>query len=154
MRKGGYCLNKGLPMAERKKIEGILVTGVIGDDVHIMGIRILEHALREEDYKVVSLGIQVSQEEFIDAATETNADAILVSSLSGHAKVLVEGLRNKCIEAGLSDIRLYLGGQLLIGKTKWEDVERTFLEMGFDRVYPPGVLPPKIISDLKADITA
>ena len=139
---------------EEREIKGIIVTGVIGDDVHIVGIRILEHALREDGYKVVSLGVQTSQEEFIDAATETNADAILVSSLSGHAIVLVKGLRDKCIEAGLSDIRLYLGGQLLIGKTTWEDVERTFLEMGFDRVYPPGVLPPKIISDLEADIKA
>ena len=141
-------------MAEREKIKGTLVTGVIGDDVHIVGIRILEHALRDVGFKVVALGVQISQEEFIDAAIETNADAILVSSLSGHAQILVPGLRNKCIEAGLSDILLYLGGQLIIGKTTWEDVEKTFLDMGFNRVYPPGVLPPKVISDLEGDILA
>jgi methanogenic corrinoid protein MtbC1 len=33
-----------------------LVTGVIGEDVHIMGIRIVEHALRDAGFKIVSLG--------------------------------------------------------------------------------------------------
>lgn len=139
-------------MTGEKKTKATLVTGVIGDDVHVVGIRILEHALREAGFKVVALGVQVSQEEFIDAATETNADAILVSSLSGHAQILAPGLRDKCIEAGLSDIRLYLGGQLVIGKTAWEEVEKNFLDMGFNRVYPPGVLPPQVITDLQADL--
>ncbi|MBN1848344.1 MAG: methylaspartate mutase subunit S [Deltaproteobacteria bacterium] len=141
-------------MTDENETKGTMVTGVIGDDVHVVGIRILEHALREAGFKVVALGVQVSQEEFIDAATETNADAILVSSLSGHAQILAPGLREKCIEAGLNDIRLYLGGQLMIGKTAWEDVEKTFMDMGFNRVYPPGVLPPQIIKDLEADLAS
>ena len=92
--------------------KGTLVTGVIGEDVHIMGIRIVEHALRDAGFKIVSLGAQVSQEQYIEAAVETNADAILVSSLGGHASILVPGLREKCDEAGLKNILLYLGGQL------------------------------------------
>jgi methylaspartate mutase sigma subunit len=63
-----------------------LVTGVIGEDVHIMGIRIVEHALRDAGFKIVSLGAQVSQEQYIEAAVETNADAILVSSLGGRRR--------------------------------------------------------------------
>ena len=132
--------------------KGTLVTGVIGDDVHVTGIRILEHALREAGFKIVSLGIQVSQEEFIHAALETKGDAILVSSLSGHARILVEGLKDKCIEAGLANIRLYLGGQLIIGEMRWEDQEKMFKDMGFDRVYPPEAMPEQVIADLKADL--
>jgi methylmalonyl-CoA mutase cobalamin-binding subunit len=30
-----------------KKITGTIVTGVIGEDVHIVGIRIIEHALND-----------------------------------------------------------------------------------------------------------
>ena len=71
-------------MNDSANTKGTLVTGVIGEDVHIVGIRILEHALRNEGYTVAALGAQTSQEEFINAARETNADAILVSSLSGH----------------------------------------------------------------------
>ena len=128
-----------------------LVTGVIGDDVHVTGIRILEHALRDAGFKVVSLGIQVSQEEFVKAAIETKADAMLVSSLGGHAKILSEGLRDKCIEAGLKDVRLYIGGMLSIGEA-WEDTEKTFQKLGFDGVYPPVTLPDSVIADLEADL--
>ena len=139
-------------MKVNKTSKGTLVTGVIGDDVHVTGIRILEHALREAGFKIVSLGIQVSQEEFIHAALETKADAILVSSLSGHARILVDGLKDKCIEAGLTDVRLYLGGQLIIGELSWEDQEKMFKEMGFDRVYPPDAMPEQVIADLKTDL--
>jgi len=140
-------------MEGSKKLKGTVVTGVIGDDVHVVGIRILEHALRDAGLNVVGLGVQVSQEEFIDAALETNADAILVSSLSGHAQILVPGLRDKCIEAGLSDIILYLGGQLVIGRAAWQDVEKMFKDMGLNRVYPPNTLPPQVITDLEADLS-
>lgn len=139
-------------MKASETVKGTLVTGVIGDDVHIVGIRILEHALRNTGFKVVSLGIQVSQGEFINAAIEANADAILVSSLSGHAQVLVSGLRDKCIEAGLKDIRLYLGGQLVIGKTKPEDAEKMFKDMGFNRVYPVYRPIAEVIADLETDL--
>jgi methylaspartate mutase sigma subunit len=134
------------------KFKGTLVTGVIGDDVHIIGIRVLEHALRNAGFKVVALGIQVSQEEFINAAIETKADAILVSSLSGHAKLLVSGFRDKCVEAGLTGVLLYLGGQLVIGESRWVDTEKMFKEAGFTRVYPPLVPPATVIADLEADL--
>ncbi len=140
-------------MATMERAKATLVTGVIGDDVHITGIRILEHALRSAGFKVVSLGIQVSPEEFIKAAIETKANAILVSSLGGHAKMWSEGLRDKCIEAGLKDIRLYIGGMLAIGET-WEDTEKAFQKIGFDRAYPPFTMPAPIIKDLEADLVS
>ena len=129
-----------------------IITGVIGEDVHITGIRILEHALRRSGFKVVSLGIHNFDDDFINAAKETNAKAILISSLAGHAKMLVGELRSKCREAGLEEMVLYLGGQLVVEEQKWPDTERTFLEMGFTRVYPPFIAPGPIIADLKEDL--
>jgi methylaspartate mutase sigma subunit len=73
-------------MIDMDATKGTLVTGVIGEDVHIMGIRIVEHALRDAGFRIVSLGAQVSQEQYIEAAVETNADAILVSSLGGRRR--------------------------------------------------------------------
>lgn len=141
-------------MGSSQKSKGTVVTGVIGDDVHVVGIRILEHALRDAGFKVVALGVQVSQEEFINAAIETSAEAILISSLSGHAQILVAGFRDKCTEAGLADIILYLGGQLIIGRVNWEEVEKMYKDMGINRVYPPDVLPPQVVKELKADISS
>jgi methylaspartate mutase sigma subunit len=129
--------------------KGTLVTGVIGEDVHIIGIRIVEHALRKAGFRIISLGAQVSQEQFIEAVVETNADAILVSSLGGHASILVPGLREKCDEAGLKNILLYLGGQLIIGDVKWEDPVKMFMDMGFNRVYPSDVRLSHVIEDLE-----
>lgn len=139
-------------MGASEKVKGTVVTGVIGEDVHIIGIRVLEHALKEAGFNVVSLGIHTSQEEFINAAKETKADAILVSSLAGHARVMASGLKDKCIEAGLKDVRLYIGGMLAVDEPKWEDTKKTFKEMGFDRIYPPSTLPGQVISDLEADL--
>jgi methylaspartate mutase sigma subunit len=139
-------------MEDTLKPKATLITGVIGEDVHIVGIRILEHALRNAGYKIVALGAQTPQDEFINAAKETRADAILVSSLSGHANVLVAGFRDKCIEAGMKDIILYLGGQLIIGEMEWPEVEKIYTGMGFNRIYRPNVEIPQIIQDLETDL--
>ena len=40
----------------------------------------------------------------------------------------------------------------MVGKQKWEEVEGLFLRMGFNRAYPPGVSPHKVIEDLKKDL--
>ena len=129
-----------------------LVMGVIGADVHAIGIKILSHAFSEVGYKVVNLGVMVSQEEFIEAAIETAADAILVSSLYGHGEMDCRGLREKCEEAGLKDIPLYVGGNLVVGKKDFADVEKTFLEMGFTRAYPPSTTPETAIEDIGKDL--
>lgn len=55
----------------------------------------------------------VSQDEYIDAAIETGADAIVVSSIYGHGDIDCLGLR----ERGIGDILLYVGGNLFVGKT-------------------------------------
>ena len=136
------------------KEKATLITGTIGDDAHSLGIKVLEHAFRDAGFKVVPLGIQTSQEDFIKAAIETDADAILVSSLSGHARMLCPGLREKCIEAGLNDVKLYIGGWLNVGDTSWEETHEQFKDMGFDRVYPPTVMPGEVIADLEADFGA
>lgn len=139
-------------MGNKNSTGGILVTGVIGEDVHVTGIRILEHALRNAGFEVHSLGIHNTQEDFIAEAVKTKADIIMISSLAGHAKLLVEGFRDKCTAAGLDNIRLYIGGQLVIHAEEWEVTEKTFKDMGFDRVYEPFVLPEPVIEDIKKDL--
>jgi methylaspartate mutase sigma subunit len=138
-------------MGNDKKI-GTVILGVIGEDVHIVGARILEYALRDAGFKVVSLGAQVSQEEFLNAAIETNADAILISSFSGHAGLLVSGFKEKYTEAGFSNVILYIGGYLILEEKPWEEVSKKYLQMGFNRAYPPGTTPTTVIEDLKRDL--
>ena len=132
--------------------EKTLVMGVIGADAHIIGYRILQIALMEAGFNVVGLGNFVSQEEFINAALESDAKAILVSSLYGMGELECRDFRGKCIEAGLKDIILYAGGNLCLGKRNWKEVEDTFLKMGFNRAFPPGTMPDVVIKTLAEDL--
>jgi methylaspartate mutase sigma subunit len=132
--------------------KGRVVTGVIGADVHVVGNRLLAAALERAGFKVVNLGVLVSQEEFINAAIESNADALFISSLYGHAELDCQGLREKCIETGLEDILIYLGGNVALGKQPWAEVESRFLQMGIDRVFPPRTHPRTGIALLERDL--
>lgn len=129
-----------------------LVIGVIGADVHAIGNKILYHCFTEAGFEVINLGVMVSQEEYIEAAIESSADAILVSSLYGHGEIDCRGLRDRCEEAGLRNILLYIGGNIVVGKQPFEEVEKRFKNMGFDRVFPPGTDPDITIEFLKRDL--
>ena len=120
----------------------VLVIGVIGADVHAVGNKILYHAFTEAGFEVVNLGVMVSQEEY-------NADAIVISSLYGQGELDCRGMREKCDEAGLKGIPLLVGGNIVIGKQTFEDVEKRFKEMGFDRAFPPNTLPETTIEALR-----
>jgi methylaspartate mutase sigma subunit len=129
-----------------------IVLGVIGADCHAVGNKILEIAFREAGFNVTNLGVMVSQEEFVAAAIETAAVAILVSSLYGHGEMDCRGLRDKCVEAGIGDILLYVGGNLVVGKSDFAPVLQLFQGMGFDRVFPPGAAPEEGIAALRDDL--
>ena len=131
-----------------------LVLGVIGADCHAVGNKILDHFFRSQGFEVANLGVMVTQDEFISAAIETGAKAILVSSLYGHGQIDCAGFRGRCIERGLEDIILYVGGNLVIGKADFAATEKLFLDMGFDRVFPPDVDLNKVAGLLKQDIAA
>ena len=128
-----------------------LVLGVIGADVHAVGNKILNYVYTQAGFNVVNLGVMVSQTEFVEAAIEAAADIIAVSSLYGHGEIDCKGLRQKCDEAGLAGIKLYVGGNLVVGKQDFAEVEKLFLGMGYDRVYPPGTDPKTNIQHIALD---
>lgn len=129
-----------------------IVIGVIGADVHAVGNKIIEYTLTKEGYNVVNVGVLSSQEDFINAAIETSASLILVSSLYGHGELDCRGMREKCEEAGLDHILLYVGGNIVVGKQDFDEVENRFKHMGFNRVYPPGVKIDDVLDTIKLDL--
>jgi methylaspartate mutase S subunit len=132
-----------------------VITGTVGMDAHVIGTKIVSRALREAGFNVVELGMQVTPEEFINVAQETSADAILMSSLYGMAEIDLKGFDEKRKEAGLEDVLLYIGGNLVIGRYDPGEVEPRFRSLGFDRVYPPETdIVAAIEKDLKADLKA
>ena len=150
-------MGKGLTVGSEGKptrSDIALVTGVIGADTHIVGNRILSMALEEAGFKVVALGALTPADEFVKAAIETAADGIMVSSLYGQGELDCRGFRELCIEAGLKDILLYVGGNLVVGKQDWAGVEGRFLDMGFDRAFPNGTRAEEVIEALDKDFAA
>lgn len=129
-----------------------IVLGVIGSDCHAVGNKILDYSLTEAGFNVVNIGVLSPQEDFINAAIETDAQVIMVSSLYGHGEIDCRGLREKCDEAGLKDILLYVGGNIVVGKQDFSEVRARFESMGFDRVYPPGTTVETAIHDLREDL--
>ena len=131
---------------------GCVITGTVGVDAHVIGTKVISRALRDAGFKVGELGAQTTVEEFIMAAQETAADAMMISSLYGMAELDLEGFREKCIEAGLEGILLYLGGILGVARHDFAEDEAKFKRMGFDRVYPPEADIRAAIEDLKEDL--
>ena len=129
-----------------------LILGVIGADVHAVGNKILNFVFTKAGFNVINLGVMVSQKEFVEAAVESDAHVIIVSSMYGHGEIDCKGLREKCDEAGLENIKLYVGGNIVVGKQDFDQVEKTFLSMGYNRVYPPGSDPVIAIEHIKADL--
>jgi methylaspartate mutase epsilon subunit len=161
-----WCLSKGTVIGTASKkqeadneIDNIkmkkkptIITGTIGVDAHVIGTKIVSKVLREKGFNIVALGAQTPPEEFIKTAQETAADAMVVSSLYGMAEMDLQGFRDKCKEAGIGEILLYIGGILGVGMRNFKEDEATFKKLGFDRVYPPESDINKFIKDLLADL--
>ena len=141
---------------EKRKVNKSVVIGTIGSDAHIIGAWVIQHTFLQAGFKVAFLGSMVPQEDFINAALEVDADAILVSSSYGMGPIDCEGMRDKCTEAGLDDIILYAGGTVVAPlemEQKWHEVEKHFTEkLGFNRVFKNTVDAKQCLAILKKDL--
>jgi len=63
-----------------------VVTGVVGNDIHVVANRLIEISLQERGFTVFNLGVNTYLEEFLDALVETQAEVLLISSLNGEAE--------------------------------------------------------------------
>jgi methylaspartate mutase sigma subunit len=131
---------------------GRVVIGVIGDDIHIVGNRIMQLALEESGFQVFNLRTRNRPEHFCQAALEVNADAIFVSSLNGEGEYWCADFRRQFTEADLGHVLLYVGGNLVIGKRPKDEVMKLFKRYGFDRVYHQESDIGVAIGDLQEDL--
>ena len=132
---------------------GRVVIGVIGDDIHIVGNRIMQLALEESGFRVFNLRTRNRPEHFCQAALEVNAHAVFVSSLNGEGEYWCSDFRAQFANAGLERVLLYVGGNVVVGSRSKDDVRALFQGYGFDRVYHQepdfGVAIADLANDLK-----
>ena len=129
-----------------------VVIGVIGDDIHIVGNRIMQLALEESGFRVFNLRTRNRPEHFCHAALEVNAHAVFVSSLNGEGEYWCADFRRRFADVGLASILLYVGGNVVVGERLQEDVVRLFKHFGFDRVYHQQPDISVAIADLRGDL--
>lgn len=129
-----------------------VVIGVIGDDIHMVGNRIMQLALEESGFRVFNLRTRNRPEHFCQAALEVNAHAVFVSSLNGEGEYWCADFRRQFDATGLPRIILYAGGNLVVGKRSAEEVAALFKRFGFDRVYHQHSDLSIAIADLNEDL--
>jgi methylaspartate mutase sigma subunit len=66
----------------------------------------------------------------------------------------LKGFKEKIKEAGMEDVILYIGGNLVVGRQELNVIEEKFKALGFDRVFPPNADLESAIKDLREDLKA
>lgn len=129
-----------------------MVLGVVGHDIHVVANRILALGLAENGFRPYNLGTSNDVEDFADAALETGSRAVLVSSINGEGEEACRGIGVRFDAAGMADVLLYAGGNLVVGNRPSAAVERVFRGYGFHRVYHrPATLAP-MFAALRQDL--
>jgi methylaspartate mutase sigma subunit len=129
-----------------------VVIGVIGDDIHVVGNRIMQLALEESGFRVFNLRTRNRPQQFCQAALETNAHAVFVSSLNGEGEYWCADFRKHFDEVGLDRVLLYVGGNVVVGNRSTAEVETVFKGYGFNRVYHQQPDIGVAIADLREDL--
>lgn len=112
-----------------------VVTGVVGNDIHVVANRLIELSLNARGYEVFNLGVNTYLEEFFDAVVETGADVLMISSLNGEAEGWSREVKLlKAKYKNLDNLIMMIGGNLVVGTGSAEDIVPRYKNYGFDIV--------------------
>ncbi len=112
-----------------------VVTGVVGNDIHVVANRLIDLSLRARGYEVYNLGVNTHLEEFFDAVVETGAEVLMISSLNGEAEGWGREVRLlKSKYKNLDDVIMMIGGNLVVGSGNTEEIVARYKKYGFDLV--------------------
>ena len=112
-----------------------VVTGVVGNDIHVVANRLIDLSLQARGYDVFNLGVNTRLEEFFDAAVETGAEVLMISSLNGEAEGWAREVKLlKAAYKSLDDLIMMIGGNLVVGSGNTENIVERYKNYGFDIV--------------------
>ena len=113
-----------------------VVTGVVGNDIHVVANRLIELSLHARGFEVFNLGVNTYLEEFFDAVVETGADILLISSLNGEAEGWSREIKLlKSKYKNLDNLVMVIGGNLVVGSADAETIVPKYKNYGFDLVF-------------------
>ena len=113
-----------------------VVTGVVGNDIHVVANRLIELSLNARGFEVFNLGVNTYLEEFFDAVVETGADILLISSLNGEAEGWSREIKLlKSKYKNLDNLVMMIGGNLVVGSADAKTIVPKYKNYGFDLVF-------------------
>ncbi len=113
-----------------------VVTGVVGNDIHVVANRLIELSLNARGFEVFNLGVNTYLEEFFDAVVETGADVLLISSLNGEAEGWAREVKLlKSKYKNLDNLVMMIGGNLVVGSASADTIVPKYKKYGFDLVF-------------------
>lgn len=112
-----------------------VVTGVVGNDIHVVANRLIDISLEERGFEVFNLGVNTYLEEFMDAVIETDADVLLISSLNGEAEGWCRDLQILKSQYDFNNVVFMIGGNLAVGEMDEAELIPRFQNYGFDLVF-------------------
>jgi len=120
-----------------KKVGLKVVAATVGEDEHSVGLReildIKHGGIEKYGVKYVYLGTSVPVDKLIDAAIETGAHAILISTIISHNDVhrmQMKKLADLCIERGIRDRIILIAGGTQVNR---EMAKETGMDATFGR---------------------
>lgn len=121
--------------------------GGLGGDSHSVGLILLRWTLEKAGYRIIYLGTQNPIEAFFDVAPYCNI--VMVSCMDGHARNYLRRFPEIRSERPCNTL-WYVGGNPSVEKLIGG--ERTFVEMGFARVFLQFVDLDKVLDVIVADL--
>ncbi|AOY74947.1 cobalamin B12-binding domain-containing protein [Clostridium formicaceticum] len=107
---GGMEILEQILINDNVKAKGTVVIGTVKGDLHDIGKNLVAMMMKGAGYKVIDLGVDVSAEQFIEAAEKNQASVVCMSSLltttMPYIKTVVDAFKNK----GLRDKYIIMAG--------------------------------------------
>lgn len=113
----GRAMNAGVELLKPYLVEagveskGVAVIGTVKGDLHDIGKNLVKMMLEGKGLTVIDLGVDVSAEQFVNAAVENNAQLICCSALLTTTMGEMKNVVELATEKGIRDkVKIMIGG--------------------------------------------
>lgn len=135
---------------QRPETVGRIVIGTSPGDYHGLGKRIVIGCLKAQMVGVTDLGLSVSAERFVDAALESDAQVIGISSMMVHTARGENGCRK--VRQILKDRSLENKIKIIVGGAPYRFDEQLYRQVGADASADNGVVAAAVITRLISEV--
>ena len=124
------------PMSPQRPVQPRRVLLAVPEsDSHVVVNKLLEFHFRQHGYDVYNLGVCTPVRDIAAAARDFLPEAIVLSAQNGHAYDDLTALPAALRAVGITEIPVYLGGNLTVGAEKQiEDITQCFRALGIQVV--------------------